>query len=200
MNSAGVVAAAGLSSRMGAFKPLLPYKDATVIEATVGLLKKSGVDHVFVVVGHNGKDIAELFKGAQGVTCIENPDYSSSDMFASVCLGLREARAFDVVFFLPGDMPVVEDGLCEMLLQQVQKENALWGRPTREGRGQHPVLLTRAAVEQVLAYSGDGGLRGALRTLSRPPLEMPVEDLGCSLDIDTPDEYRFLLRYTEEKK
>ena len=199
MKRAGVVAAAGLSSRMGAFKPLLPYKGTTVIESTVALLKRSGVDRVFVVVGHNGKDIIKLFEGVQDVTCVENPDYSSSDMFASVCLGLREARAYDVVFFLPGDMPAVEDGLCRVHLQQVQKENALWGRPTREGKGQHPVLLTRAAVEKVLAYAGDGGLRGALRTLPCPPLEMPVEGLGCSIDIDTPDEYRFLLRYTEEK-
>ncbi|MBR4870290.1 MAG: NTP transferase domain-containing protein, partial [Oscillospiraceae bacterium] len=35
MKMSGVVAAAGLSSRMGAFKPLLPYAGKTVIESTV---------------------------------------------------------------------------------------------------------------------------------------------------------------------
>lgn len=200
MKSAGVVAAAGLSSRMGAFKPLLPYEGATVIESTVELLRKSGVDHIFVVVGHNGHEVKALFDGVQDVTCIENPDYHNGDMFSSVRLGLCAAQEYDCVFFLPGDMPAVEDSLCRALWQLALKKNALWGRPTREGRGQHPVFLTRAAVREVLTYSGDGGLRGALRTLSQPPLEMPVESQGCAIDIDTPDEYRFLLWYTQEKK
>lgn len=200
MKIAGVVAAAGLSSRMGAFKPLLPYEGATVIEATAELLRKSGADRVFVVVGHNGGKITPLFENKPWVTCVENPVYGESDMFSSVRIGLEAAKDFDYVFFLPGDMPAVEDSVCKALLKLLRDEGGLWGRPTREGKGQHPVLLTRLAVEHVLGYCGGGGLRGALRSLPQAPLEMPVESLGCTIDIDTPDEYHFLLRYTAEKK
>ena len=81
MKIAGVVAAAGLSSRMGAFKPLLPYEGSSVIESTVNLLRKSGADHIFVIVGHHAEEIETLFVTAADVTCIRNKSYETSDMF-----------------------------------------------------------------------------------------------------------------------
>lgn len=200
MKIAGVVAAAGLSSRMGAFKPLLPYEGKTVIESTVDLLRKSGAERIFVVVGHHAQEIEDIFARAADVTCVRNPDYETSDMFASVRIGLQAAMGHDYIFFLPGDMPAADENICRELFALIRKENALWGRPTKDGRGQHPVVLKSEAAVFINGYQGEGGLRGALRSLPVPPLEMAVEDLGCTIDIDTPDEYSFLLRYTAEKK
>ena len=200
MKTAGVIAAAGLSSRMGAFKPLLPYEGRTVIESTADLLRQSGAERIFIVVGHNARDIEALFEKTKDVVCIYNPDYKTGDMFSSVRLGLQAAVDYDYLLFLPGDMPAAEEGVCCDLLQQIRKAKALWGRPIKDGRGQHPVILSHEATALVASYEGEGGLRGALRSLPMPPMEVAVEDPGCTIDIDTPDEYRFLLRYTAEKK
>ena len=112
---AGVVAAAGLSSRMNAFKPLLRHGGTTIIESTVESLLASGAEQVFVVVGHQGRSIEALFRGHPRVRCVENPRYADGDMFASVRIGLSCAAAYDKVLFLPGDMPAVEPAVCRAL-------------------------------------------------------------------------------------
>src|SRR5881628_2666599 len=60
MNSvAAILLAAGRSERMGAFKPLLPFGDKTVIETCIDHLRKGGVETIVVVVGHQGNLIRE---------------------------------------------------------------------------------------------------------------------------------------------
>ncbi len=49
--SAGLILAAGFSSRMGSFKPLLPIGDVTAIERVIDTLKKAGVHHIICVTG-----------------------------------------------------------------------------------------------------------------------------------------------------
>ena len=48
---AAIILAAGQSSRMGAFKPLLPFGDTTVIEHTIDYLRRGGIETIIVVVG-----------------------------------------------------------------------------------------------------------------------------------------------------
>ena len=49
-----VLAAAGLSSRMGDFKPLLPFEDTTIAFHVTSMLKRLGADPVIVVTGYRG--------------------------------------------------------------------------------------------------------------------------------------------------
>ena len=46
-----VVVAAGLSRRMGAFKPMLPLGDSTLIRSLLQRLRIAGADHIVLVVG-----------------------------------------------------------------------------------------------------------------------------------------------------
>ena len=55
-----VIAAAGLSSRMGAFKPLLPYAGQTIVESTINKLQAVGVGEIIVVVGHRHEEIENI--------------------------------------------------------------------------------------------------------------------------------------------
>ena len=112
-----VIPAAGLSSRMGAFKPLLPYADRTVIEASVG----SAMPYICTaaaVVGYRGGEVAQVlrerFPGR--LTIVENPDYASTDMLRSVRLGLRAMGECDAFFLLPADMPLVPDAVYRALI------------------------------------------------------------------------------------
>src|SRR5215470_16330170 len=59
---AAVLLAAGRSRRMGKFKPLLPFGDHTVIEASVQSLQEAGVSEIVVVVGHRADEIQEHLK------------------------------------------------------------------------------------------------------------------------------------------
>src|SRR5437868_15250448 len=54
-----ILLSAGRSSRMGAFKPLLPFGDKTVIETCIDNLLRGGVETIVVVVGHRAEEIHE---------------------------------------------------------------------------------------------------------------------------------------------
>ena len=197
---AGVVAAAGLSSRMEAFKPLLPFRGKTVIESSVRTLFDGGAERVFLVTGHRAEEIERLFAQDPDVVCVRNPQYDNGEMFVSVRIGLEMALGSRWILFLPGDVPAADPRICRLIVERAEEEKRLWARPHRQGRGWHPLLLSDRAAEMILAYRGEGGLRGALHALPEPPLEVPVDDRGCEIDINTRDEYRELLRYEESIK
>src|SRR4029079_13163816 len=71
---AAILLAAGRSSRMGAFKPLLPFGNKTVSECCIDYLRDGGVDEIIVVLGHRADDIRQQVSGVKSAL---NPDPDS---------------------------------------------------------------------------------------------------------------------------
>ena len=69
-----VLAAAGLSSRMGDFKPLLPFGDTTIAFHVTSMLRRLGADPVIVVTGYRAEGTGGSFKGQQAPVLSETPD------------------------------------------------------------------------------------------------------------------------------
>lgn len=183
-----LLAAAGLSSRMGEFKPMLPLGRDTIIRRGVKTLLAAGCDPVVAAVGHRAAEL-EAHLSDLPVSCVYNPDYAACDMFASVCLGLRalEGRC-EQLLFTPADVCLYGEETARALINSGQR----LCRPCFEGRRGHPVLLSAALIPQILAYEGAGGLAGALDSLGcAAELEVDVPEI--LLDADTPEQYRLLL-------
>ena len=184
-----VVAAAGLSSRMGAFKPLLPFDGATVIERCVANLRAAGADEIVVVTGRRAEDVEKQLAGS-GVKTVRNPDYAETQMFDSLRIGLRAlSPRCGVVLLTPGDVPLVRPETIRALLAA----RGGFVCPSCGGKRGHPVALDAAYLPALLACGGEGGLRGAVRALAIPETEIEVEDAGIRLDLDTPEDYEKLL-------
>ncbi len=195
-----VIAAAGLSSRMGAFKPLLPFRGATVAEWAVRSAQAWGARQIYLVLGFRGQEIARRFQGQATVIPVWNLKYRESDMFLSIRLGLERAAPLGgSVFLLPGDLPAVDEQTGRRLLEALERTEALWGRPVWQGRGGHPVLLSSQAAALVRNYQGPDGLRGALRSLPEPPLEVPGGP-EIRMDLDTPEDYQALRQREGDKQ
>ena len=64
---AAIVLAAGFSSRMGAFKPLLPFGGKTVLGHVVASLREAGLRHIYVVTGHNAGLMAPELASLEGM-------------------------------------------------------------------------------------------------------------------------------------
>ena len=187
----GIIAAAGLSTRMGAFKPLLPLDGRPILCREADLLLAAGADPLVVVTGHRADEVARALVGSPpAVRLLYNPDYRG-DMFLSVRLGAaalpRETEAF---FFLPADCPDVRPATLEGLLRAFRAARPDWCVPVYAGRRGHPPLLSGRLLAPLLAYGGEGGLKGFLRQYA--PLEVPVDDPEVTRDMDTPEEYRSL--------
>ncbi len=189
----GLILAAGLSSRMGAFKPLLPLRGRTVLENTVDSMLDAGVRSPVVVLGHRADELEALLTGRYGrerVRLAYNRRYAETDMLASIREGLAVLPPCRAFFLLPGDMPLVTRETFLRLGKVMPEGNESIVFPRLNGRRAHPPLIGSAFIEPIRRYDGADGLRGFWRTQTAHIWELPTDDSGCSLDMDTPQQYQ----------
>lgn len=191
-----VVAAAGRSSRMGEYKPLLPFDGSTVIRRCIANLRSAGAEEIVVVTGYRGDELAAHLAEC-GVVTVHNPRYAETEMFDSLCLGLRALRRdCRTILLTPGDVPLVAPETVKALLEA----EAGFACPVCAGRRGHPVALDAAYRGALLAYGGEGGLRGAVAALGIPTVLVEVKDAGMHLDLDTPADYRTALSLLAQQR
>lgn len=194
MTTGVVIAAAGMSSRMNAFKPMLPLGGSTVIRTEIAALLRAGVGPVAVVTGNRAALLREHLKELP-VTCLFNPDYRTGQMFGSVRIGLRFLSGkCGPVFFLPADVPLFSADTLRSMLREMERTGAAVVKPTVGGEPGHPILLSREAADRALSYRGADGLRGALLSLRPRTRFLPRDgEPGLVLDADTPEDYQKIL-------
>ena len=103
-----IILAAGLFSRMGSFKPLMPLGGKLLIHRVIESLKNSFrvVDPIGVVTGHRSEEAYALSK--QGVEVVLNADYAKGEMLSSVLRGIQALPAGAEGFLLAfADQPAV---------------------------------------------------------------------------------------------
>lgn len=190
-----VLTAAGRSIRMGRWKPLLPVGGVPLLETGIRALRAGGVQRIYVVTGHRAEELRPLL-ARLGAEEVHNPDYARTDMFASVRLGLeRAAQDCGAVFLLPGDVALFRSHSVRTMEQLRRARGAELVIPRFRGERGHPVLLSPACIAHALAWSGAGGLRGALDAFSGPREHADLPDPGLLLDADTPADFQRLLDY-----
>ncbi|MGI5932586.1 MAG: nucleotidyltransferase family protein [Eubacterium sp.] len=188
---AGLILAAGLSSRMGAFKPLLPLRGKTVLGCTVDSLLAAGVSEVTVVTGYRGEELEAYLSAHYGsnVRMIRNQQYRDSDMLASVRVGLTQMAPCAAFFLLPGDMPFVSKETLQALIRTRFATGSPLVFPELDGRRKHPPLIDAALIPQIQSYYGTDGLRGLWDSYQSVIRTVPVSDTGVGIDLDTENDY-----------
>ena len=186
----GLVLAAGLSRRMGDFKPLLPFRGKTLIENTIDSILSSGAHHVVVVTGHRAQELEPVLEARYGdrVIIARNADFASTDMLHSIRVGCRAMPECGAFFLLPGDMPVVEENTFRRVLTQRDGTLSVIF-PTLDGYRKHPPLVDSRLIPQILDFSGDGGLRQFWKEREAIIRTVSVDDAGVWVDLDTREDY-----------
>ena len=185
---AAILLAAGRSSRMGTFKPLLPFGNKTVIECCIGYLRDGGVDEIVVVLGHRADDIRQQ---VSGVKFALNPD-PDSPMGASIAAGVRELpETAQATLITLVDHPAVPPTVVSTLLES-WKSGARLVIPTWQGRGGHPVLVDLSFKAELLNLPESGGLRALFDAHRSEVTRLPVASSFIARDMDTWDDYTSL--------
>lgn len=193
-----LILAAGLSSRMQDFKPLMPLRGKTLIENAVDSVLRGGAEQVVVVTGYRGEELEPLLADRYGSRIIlaRNEDYRTTDMLCSIQIGCAVMPRCNAFFLLPGDMPVVRQSTFARLL--AARENG--GRvifPTLDGYRKHPPLIDASMLPEILAFHEEGGLRRLWSRLEGDIQTVPVDDKGVWVDLDTQEDYRNCKRQYE---
>ena len=132
-----VLVAAGLSSRMEAFKPMLPFGNSTISLHIVNMLKDMGIDPIVVVTGFRGDELQQHLSYT-GVRFIKNERYQETQMFDSVCIGIRAVSGdCDRLMILPVDLPAI---MPDTIRQQLMIDAPII-RTVCRGEPGHPIML-----------------------------------------------------------
>ncbi|CAH2603840.1 NTP transferase domain-containing protein [Rhodovastum atsumiense] len=186
-----VVLAAGWSSRMGAFKPLLPLGESTVVGRVVATLRQAGITRIHVVTGHQSEAMAPVL-ARLGVVGVANPGFTDG-MLSSVRRGLSSfADAPRGCLLLPVDLPLVRPQTILRTLRAAAATGAAVVHPCMRGRRGHPPFIDRRLFAPILATDAPGGLRAILDRY--PAEEVAVADRFCLHDLDEPADYRWAVR------
>ena len=183
-----ILLAAGRSSRMGAFKPLLPFGNKTVIESCIDYLRAGGVEEIVVVLGHRADEIR---RKVSGVRFALNPD-PDSEMGKSIAVGVRELpSAAQATLIALVDHPAVPATVVSTLLES-WKGGARLVIPTWQNRGGHPVLVDLDFRDELTNLSETGGLRALFEAHANEVKRVPVDSPFIARDMDTWDDYAAL--------
>lgn len=191
MKTGAVIVAAGMSSRMGEFKPMLNIGSISIAQRVISTLQQAGVNRIVVVTGYQAVTL-ERHLANQGVVFLRNEHYRTTQMFDSAKIGLAYLKdKCDRILFTPVDIPL----FTALTVTELLRSGETLACPECEGMTGHPLLLSSGLVDAILADSGEGGLQGAISRLGEKMVHIQVNDPGILHDADTPSEYEKLLHY-----
>lgn len=191
MQIGALIVAAGMSSRMGQFKPMLNIGSISVAQRVIATLSQSGVSKIVMVTGYNAT-ILERHLSGNGIIFLRNDHYETTQMFDSVKIGLRYLLdKCDKVLFTPVDVPLFTSRTVKTILDS----GAPLACPMCEGRQGHPILIDNALIPEILNDCGEMGLKGAMDRCSVPLRRIDVDDPGTIHDADTPEDFSQLVDY-----
>ena len=184
---AAIILAAGLSSRMGVFKPLLPLGKGTVLSHCVDIFRANGMDRIVVVTGNRADEVAITAVQA-GAEPAYNVDFERG-MYSSVLTGVRALDDVSAFFLLPVDIPLVRRETIGRLVEEFLLAGPSVLYPRFNGERGHPPLIGCGLIPAILAHDGTGGLRTVLERHEQAARDLDVADFGTVYDLDHPAEY-----------
>jgi molybdenum cofactor cytidylyltransferase len=208
---AGVLLAAGTSSRFGTANKLLAplgseasgsepvpseasdsvpsESEPLVRHAARSLLDAAELDAVAVVVAADNAPVSDALSGMD-VSLVVNPD-AERGQATSVRRGVRWGREYDAIAFALGDMPHVRPESIDRLVAAYRSGVGDALAAAFDGARGNPVLFDAHHFDALVDVEGDEGGREILLHGDRSAL-VETDDPGVLVDIDTTDDLREL--------
>jgi len=184
---AAIILAAGYSSRMKEFKPLLPIGEQTIVDRIISIFQKNDVD-VLLVSGWRKQKLVEGIKG-RNISIVNNPYYEKG-MLSSIQTGVKHLEpGYQGFFVMPVDIPLVRESTVRCLMDSAETYPDRIIYPMFDSLRGHPVLIASSFAPKILSWSGEGGLDTILALHPDLDFEVTVPDENILLDTDNKDDY-----------
>ncbi len=185
MNIIGLLLAAGSASRFGSDKLRHPLLHGVAIAVQAARHLKTELPRVVAVVRPQSAELANGLsaEGCEVVVC-EN---AAEGMGASLACAARTAGRADGYLVALADMPFIRPSSIAAVRDALARGAPL-AAPYFHARRGHPVAISGAYYEQLLALEGDEGAKRLLQANAAKLTKIPVGDPGVIRDIDTPQD------------
>lgn len=194
-NVCAIILAAGLSSRMGQIKQLLPIGEHCMLAHVIDRVLEERFTKVIAVIGHEAAAIQEQIHVVDSrFQWVINQDYRLGQS-SSLTVGIQQLTPADsnVMIFL-GDLPFISkqtiQAIYESGTRMVHEQlEPFMIRPLYKEIPGHPVFLGRIEESLFAGMYGDQGARSIFKRLAVKKC-LAVKDEGAAIDIDTPQDYK----------
>lgn len=176
-----IITAAGLSSRMGQWKMILPWRGGTILDASI----KNALQfcsRVILVSGFRHRELEQRYMHNKDILIVHNPDYASG-LLSSMKAGAAQVNT-EYCFLSHGDLPCLHEKIFNELWW-LRGDFALM--PCYNHQPGHPILLTRDCLQQAVRLNNVHSMRDALTAGKYQYCEINYPEI--IFDIDTPEDF-----------
>ena len=193
----GILLAAGLSTRMGEPKQLLPFRGSTIIQTVVNNMLQAKFDEVIVILGHCADRIQPVINDLPVKTVI-NPNYHDG-MLTSVQAGVRSIHnitdcnqfAFSIMLV---DQPLISSAVIDNVIDAYISNDKGIVLPSYKNRRGHPVIFNKKYVNEILKLGSDSeGVRTLYKLHTNDIHYVNVDTNAILRDIDNKEDYKNIL-------
>jgi molybdenum cofactor cytidylyltransferase len=203
-NIAGIILAAGKSSRYGKTKQLLDYHGQPFVRVVAETALKAGLSPVIVVTGADTEQVEAAIHGLP-ISIVHNLDWESGQS-TSIRVGVLEcgssastgakvelphSREVGGAIFLLADQPQVSVEVLRALVERHSQDLPAVLAPYIFDQRANPVLFDRVTFQDLLTLKGDTGGRAIFSKFS--PRYLNWYDRKLLLDVDTLEDYQRLV-------
>lgn len=190
MSIAGIILAAGASSRMGRPKPLLQAGTETFADRLIGTMA-GACKPVILVLGYAGAEVRSgIARGAEAAVVVN--ERCAEGQLSSLQCGLAAApQDAEALIFTPVDHPHLRPSTLEALAAKFAETGAPAVVARYKGRRGHPVLLSPASAQAIRELPP--GSRASEVVNGPGTVYVEVDDRSVAEDIDDPETYNRLL-------
>jgi len=191
LHVAGVVLAAGFSSRMGKEKASLPWGNGIVLGEVVLNLLQAGVAPVIVVSNPKNDPVIEpLMAGIHpvAVTVNHNPEKGMASSLAVGVEVLADLRPNAVVMALV-DQPGIRAETIADVASRIEDKGVDIVIPRFQGKKGHPVAFRYSLASDIMEIAGAGTVRDVFHRYAASTLLLDTDDPWVARDIDTHEDY-----------
>ncbi len=192
-----ILIAAGFSSRMGDFKPLLLYRNEAII---VSIIKKINIisDKIIIVTGFKENELVNAIQESfleteinKKIEFVSNPNFKEG-MFTSLQKGLEKGKECDWILYHFVDQPQLPQKFYREFYSRID-DKFDWIQPAFSEKKGHPILLNKSLFEKIIYADENSTLKDL-----KDKLTINKEIWNCDYkevldDIDTAEDYYNLI-------
>jgi molybdenum cofactor cytidylyltransferase len=181
---AGVVLAAGGSTRFGSPKQLAELRGRMLLERAIDSIQSvPAIDPIVVVLGAHADEIRER-ADFEGVEIVVAGDWQEG-IAASLRAGVAAVAQADAVIVVLADQPLITPQVIAAVLERADGPRPA-ARATFGGSPGHPVLIKRLLFAELRQLRGDEGARDLIEAHGVATIE--CGHLASAHDVDTPED------------
>ncbi len=186
--TAGIVLAAGMSSRFGKLKQLQAVDGKPLLEWTLDACLGSQLEHIFLVLGYRRQTILNALPQKirhPRLTIVFNPHYENGQS-TSLHAGIHAIKdAYPSAMFVLGDQPLIDSGTLNVLLERFWASGKNICVPFYNNRRGNPVIFSKKYYAQINSIGGDVGARRIVENNPDQVLSIALSRRSFFYDVDT---------------